>query len=544
MIIKRLGIVLLAALIGMLAGCRVDAQNAADLRVRVVVDGKELVFQASGRVTVGQFLQQTDIRLGELDRVNPPEFSPITDNMLITIVRVRDDVVCNDEVVPYETQYLASPDLPSGTTKILQAGSNGTQRVCADVIFEDGVEKSRTPGNPTITSQPSAEIIARGVDKTKIEPITINGLLAYIIEGQARVIDGNSLNDRALPTGGNLDGHVFALSPGGRQLLFTRKSDGTPTPENYNELWVLLDTSDPAATPVRLTALDNVLTADWVPGQPYTFSYSTLQPREQAPGYQALNDLNIARIDSRTGKVVKATPVVKSRPTGVYSLWGTVFRWSPDGKSLAWGQADGAGLVDLKAGVYKKLFDFRVYSTTLSRNWVWLPDLTWSATSDLLAATIHGKPLGSEPEETSPVFNVALTQAKDQAAGLFSVDLVPQAGMWAAPEFSPLLDSTSDYQQGYIAYLKARNPIDSVSSEYDLVVADRDGSNARIVFPGKDKPGIKPLDNLFGNEISWSPDGRQVALIYQGDMWLIEVESGRANQVTVVGKAHHVRWVR
>ena len=35
---------------------------------------------------------------------------------------------------------------------------------------------------------------------------------------------------------------------------------------------------------------------------------------------------------------------------------------------------------------------------------------------------------------------------------------------------------STDPAQGYIGYLKARAPIDSVSSEYDLVVADLDGS--------------------------------------------------------------------
>jgi hypothetical protein len=83
-----------------------------------------------------------------------------------------------------------------------------------------------------------------------------------------------------------------------------------------------------------------------------------------------------------------------------------------------------------------------------------------------------------------------------------------------------------------------------VSSEYDLVIADRDGSNARAIFPDKDKPGIKPIEIQFGNEPAWSPDGRQVAVIYQGDVWIVDAASGRANQITLVGNAHHVRWIR
>jgi hypothetical protein len=521
--------------------CTATEQNTG-FRVRVIADGKELAYSASDPVSVSQFLQQTNIQLGPLDRVNPSDFTQITDNMVITIVRVREVQECKDEVVPYKTQVIKSPDLPPGTTKIAQAGTNGSQQVCYDVVYEDNVEKSRTAGNPTLTRQPVVEIVYQGIDKTRLEPVSVAGMLLYISDGQARAIENNSLSDRVLPTGGNLDGHVFSVSPTGRQLLFTRKPEGQTSPDVYNQLWVLLDTSDPQAQPVRLTALDNVLSAEWKPGEPFTFSYSTLQPRDQAPGFQALNDVNTARLDSRTGKLLKVKVEVKSRPTGVYGLWGTKFKWSPDGANLAWAQADGAGIVDFKAGAFKKLFDFKVYSTTLSRNWVWMPNLSWSADGSIVAATVHGKPLGSEQDEFSPVFNVALAQM----SGLFEVDLTSQTGMWSAPQFSPLVNT--EPAQGYLAYLKSRTPIDSVSSEYDLVVADRDGSNARIVFPEKDKPGLKPIDIPYWSNdpegLAWSPDGRQIAVIYQGDMWLVDASSGRANQVTLVGNVHHVRWVR
>ncbi len=523
------------------------SNNSANLRVRVIVDGKELVFSSPGQMTVAQFLQQTNVQLNPLDRLDPPEFTQITDNMVITIVRVREDQQCNDEAVPYQTRYINDPDLPPGTTKVAQAGANGTQRVCYDVIYKDGIESSRTPGNPTIITQPTDEIIARGVDKQSIEPLAITGTILYISGGEARAISDNTQNDRALPTGGNLDGYVFAISDDGGQLLYSRQGDSgtaTPSADTFNELWVLLNTGDSQAKPVRLTALDNILTASWQPGEPYTFSYSTLQPREQVPGYQAFNDLNIARLDSRSGKLLKATPVVKSRPTGVYGLWGTQFTWSPDGKNLAWAQADGVGVVDFKAGAYKKLFDFHVYSTTLSRNWVWTPSLSWSPYSDLLAATVHGQPLGTESGETSPVFDLAVVQADSKTQGMYQVKLVSKAGMWASPAYSPLFNTISGDKQGYIAYLQARDSIDSVSSEYDLVIADRDGSNAKVLFPGPDKPGIKPIETLFGSDIAWSPDGEEVALIYQGDVWIVDIQTGRANQVTIVGNAHHPRWVR
>src|SRR5258708_20805019 len=175
---------LIVALIAVLLGaCKPDTQSGA-LRIRVIADGKELVFSTADHVTVGQFLQQTDIRLGDLDRMDPPEFTQITDNMVITIVRVRDEQVCNDDAVPYQTRYISNPDLTPGTTKVAQAGANGSQRICYDVIYKDGIETSRAAGNPTILTQPTDEIIARSVDKQRLEPIAITRLSAYISTGQ------------------------------------------------------------------------------------------------------------------------------------------------------------------------------------------------------------------------------------------------------------------------------------------------------------------------------------------------------------------------
>ncbi len=535
------GLYLAGIVLSLVVACTSQTPNTS-FRVRVIADGVARAYQVSDHLSVGEFLrsQGVNIPLDPLDKVHPSEFTQITDNMEITIIRVRDVQDCQTEVLPYQTKTLDTPDLAPGKTQRVQAGVNGTQQICYDVVYEDGIEKNRTAGNPTVVTQPVVEIIYRGADRGQIEPIPIVGLLAYVTgDGQARAVESNSLNDRALPTGGNLDGNVFALSLTGRQLLFTRKPDDSNA-QTYNQLWVLLDTTDPQAKPIRLTVLDNILTADWKPGEPYTFSYSTLQPRGQdlAPRYQALNDLYIARLNSRTGELLQAQVVVKSKPTGPFGLWGTQFKWSPDGKNIAWAQADGAGIVDMKTGTYKKVFPFKVYSTTLSRNWIWIPTLSWSPVGNLLMTTVHGKPMGSEQEEFSPVFDVEIAEAN----GLFSVPLVSRAGMWAAPQYSPLVNT--DPAQGYIAYLKARAPIDSLSSEYDLIVADRDGSNARVVFPDKDKPGLRPLDADFGGEIAWSPDGRQVALIYQGNVWIVDVTSGRANQVTVSNNAHHVRWVK
>jgi len=529
---------LIALLALWLAACDPSAAETL-LRVRIQVDGQELALSVSPPSSVGQVLRRANITLGAFDRLNPPDFTPVTDGMVITVVRVENRVECADEDVPYASETLKTPDLPEGATRVLQGGVNGLARVCYDVLLEDGVERRRTQSSRTILRQPVNQVVAVGVDLNRLEPIAISGTIFYISNGQARLIRETSLNQVTLRTGGNLDGFVFSVSPDGRRLLYTRKPE-SPSLEVFNELWVLMDTTDPNAQPVKLI-VDNVFYAEWLPDRPDAFSYSTLRPRTEPPAYQALNDLFIAQLDA-AGKIIRADPILPPTDSGTYSQWGTLFAWSPDGKRLAWAQAEGIGLVDLERSSLRKLIDFRIYQTTLARGWLWQPNLAWSSDGAILAASVHGAPLGDEPPENSPVFDVAVVNT---AANFVINPFAERVGMWAAPQFSPLTRSEGGAVRGSIAYLQARTPNDSVNAEYDLVIADRDGSNPRIVFPSRDQMGILPFeDRTRGSKFQWSADGTQIVLVYQGDLHVVDVSSGRATRITVEGSALSPRWVR
>ena len=122
------------------------------------------------------------------------------------------------------------------------------------------------------------------------------------------------------------------------------------------------------------------------------------------------------------------------------------------------------------------------YSAT---DWIWLSQLSWSIDGRLLAGVVHGAPLGNEPAETSPIFDLVLSSVD----GRFSALLRTSAGMWAAPAFSPSITQRdgAEYSEGYLAWLQAREPQNSMNGEYDLMVADRDGSNQRRLFPAPGK---------------------------------------------------------
>jgi hypothetical protein len=537
-ILRTITRILPLCLFALLVACT-PSPEPTGLKIRVVADGRERAFVYAQAIAIGQFLQRESIQLGEFDKVYPPILTPLTDGVTITIVRVTEREECTEEEFSYPTLTRKTDELPPGEKRVIQAGVNGKRRTCAKITLEDGLEKNRVPAGSTITAQPREEIIALGIDNKTLDPVLINGVIAYISNGQARLIEGNTVSQRTLPTDGSLDGRVFSLSATGRGLLYTRSPlrSGTPTPapgatRTINELYYL-DLNAPDSKPFKL--LEDVLHADWIPGRPNTFSYSTGRWSEKYPdNHEAFNDLIIATLDPKAGKINKAQKLVSTGINGLYSFWGTQFEWSPDGERVAWAQADGVGTIDTKTGKINKLFDFKVYSATLPRGWVWTPSLSWTPDSVILAATVHGAPEANEQPDASPIFDLRLAPER----GGFEATLVGQIGMWARPSFSPLRG-----EDGYLVYLKARDSLNSLNSEYDVMLADRDGSNATPIFPGTDKQGLRPVDD-FSSELVWNTEGTAFLCIYQGNIWLINTGTRRAVQVTVVDDARLPRWSR
>ena len=131
------------------------------------------------------------------------------------------------------------------------------------------------------------------------------------------------------------------------------------------------------------------------------------------------------------------------------------------------------------------------------------------------------------------MFNLAIAAAD----GSYHADIVSQAGIWSVPSFSPEIQNPdAEFPEGYLAYLRARDWESSIFGQYDLVVADRDGSNARTVFPEQGQPG------MVGQEFVWNADGTQIALIYQGNLWVVDVTSGVAFPLTVDGGVTRIAW--
>jgi resuscitation-promoting factor RpfB len=522
-------------LIILVAACTDDPQESSEIRVELIDNNVRRAYVYEEAISVDEFLQRIDAGLGDLDRVEPSLFTQIQDGMTITIVRVVEDRQCYDEEMTFETRRIPTDALEPGKEEILQTGESGTLQTCQRCLLENGVQTTCSVTSQTVIQEPREQIIYFGTGGVDV-PIVVEGKLVYISNGQAYLIEGNVRNRRPITTEGGLDGRVFDLSPNGRQLLYTRATQDETDPDFSNELWAILDTGNPQ--PLRLLP-DNVLSGEWYPGENFTVSYSTADPRNGFPGWEAYNDLYLMRIDSQSGETVELDDIVGSNALGIYSYWGTQYQWSPDGQQLAWSRADSVGVVDVDEGDFITLATFPHFDPAIVDNWVWQPDISWARDNLMMVTTLHGAPFGGESPINSVMFDIAVLSPSN---GLVVNKAIPQTGIWAQPIYSPIVPDSGGFPEYDVAYLQARDPFNSLGGEYDLVVADRDGSNPRKVFPPEGRTGIRPFEASQRNLITWSPRGTHLAVIHQGNLWIVEVSTGLTQQITTDGQASHPRW--
>lgn len=512
-------ILLLSALVLLLAGLWACASSQTAVEVTLTVDGTERTVKTSA-ATVNGAIKEAGIPLGDLDRVTPPAWTELTPGMNIVIVRVREEFATETQPIPYARRIIHDEALPAGESRLIQAGAEGTEEFTYRIVYEDGKEVSRTLVKRSTAVAPVEEILVVGA-KGSLPPADIAGTLAYISSGNAWVMRENSSGRRPLTSEGDLDSHVFSLSPDGRTLLYSRAS-GDEEGNVFNSLWAVTTTVK-GETPFPV-GIENVLWAEWSPDGD-TFAYSTAEPSASAPGWKAHNDLWVAYAPAFT-----ATQVLSPTANIFYGWWGTTYEWSPDGTALAYANAGEVGVVDLKERTRRRLIQFPPFDSHSA--WVWVPGISWSPDSGFLATVVHRHAGIGNPEE-SPLFDLWIVSAD----GALIVPAARDVGMWANPVWSPGDEDTSTPDSA-ILFGVAENPSHSQLSLYDLHVMDRDGSNQRRVFPPPEQRGAETVD------VAWSPNGGALVAVFQGDLYLLDPGTGKARQLTADGNSSHPRWAR
>lgn len=508
----------------LIVSCR-SPQFGEDITVIVAVDGARQEIPIPSGSTVSQALQSAGITAGSLDRTEPPFYTVLSDGDVITITRVVEEFQTEQDVIPFERQVVRNETLPEGETRLVQAGVNGLQEVTYRSITEDNIEVSRTVVKTTILKEALPEIVMIGA-QASYAPLNIPGTLAYLSGGNAWIMEGSTANRRVIVSTGDLDGRIFTLSPNGEYLVFTRKSN-KPADEEINTLWAVR-TRNLEPRLISLQAKNVVHFAAWIPGT-NSVAYSTVEPRSAAPGWQANNDLYRVSITGGSPR-----RLLNANSGGVYGWWGMSFNYSPSGV-LAYARPDGIGLVDQDQGYLKPLLEITPLNT--HSDWAWIPPIAWGADGNSLYFVSHAPAPAPIAGEESPYFDLSGISFESEAA----VSFVNSTGMFAYPSASPIRSSGSE-KSFQVAYLQSIFIEQSDTSRYRLMVMDRDGSNAKLLFPPIDANGLEPQLPVWSPAPLEGQSGDFIAVLYQGNLWLVDSGSAAAYQVTGDGLINKIDW--
>ncbi|HUC79009.1 MAG TPA: ubiquitin-like domain-containing protein [Candidatus Saccharimonadales bacterium] len=119
-------------------------------------------------VTVADFLDQNKIKTTNGSNVIPSLTTPITSGMQVLVVPVGEQLISEQQAIPYSTQNVNNPDLPYDTTTVAQQGVNGSELVVEQVSTVNGVT-TNTPIQSVVINQPIPEIVDLGTGIASVD---------------------------------------------------------------------------------------------------------------------------------------------------------------------------------------------------------------------------------------------------------------------------------------------------------------------------------------------------------------------------------------
>ncbi|RMF42488.1 MAG: hypothetical protein D6755_11400 [Anaerolineae bacterium] len=129
--------------------------------------------------TVGEALGQIGLFPQGLDYTLPPLEAALPEDGRIQLVRVREEVLVEQQPVPFGVEYRALPDVEIGEIRVLQNGQYGVEARQVRVRWEDGVEVSRVVEATERVQEPLARVLGYGTLAVPRTVQTPEGTLTY-----------------------------------------------------------------------------------------------------------------------------------------------------------------------------------------------------------------------------------------------------------------------------------------------------------------------------------------------------------------------------
>jgi 3D (Asp-Asp-Asp) domain-containing protein len=137
---------------------------------------------------VGDALAAIGIALVGQDYAIPPAETALEPGMSIQVVRVTEDLLIEQEAIPFTTIYQPDPDMALDEQRVVQEGVEGLRERQVRVWYEDGLEVNRVVQGEWTVRPPVPRLIAYGqrIDMRQLE--TPDGTIEYWRKLRLRVI--------------------------------------------------------------------------------------------------------------------------------------------------------------------------------------------------------------------------------------------------------------------------------------------------------------------------------------------------------------------
>ena len=140
-------------------GLRVHIQRG--LPIATTVDGHTIRARTHSK-TVGEVLAELGVSLVGRDISFPPPEAAVEEGMQIRVVRVVEKTFVEEEIIPFETEWIPDPSLEIDHRRVDDAGSNGIIRHRYKAVYHDGKEVSRYLEDEWVARTPHPREIAYG----------------------------------------------------------------------------------------------------------------------------------------------------------------------------------------------------------------------------------------------------------------------------------------------------------------------------------------------------------------------------------------------
>ncbi len=142
--------------------------------VELSVDAKVQIVTVT-KATVGEALEEMGVVLSEEDVVTPDKTTVVENEMSINVDRISTEELIETEEIEFNTKKVNDSSLAKGKTKVSQKGQNGQKNIKYSVVKKNGEVVSKDYVSEEIIKEPVDEIIKVGTKKSTSSKSTKSG---------------------------------------------------------------------------------------------------------------------------------------------------------------------------------------------------------------------------------------------------------------------------------------------------------------------------------------------------------------------------------